>query len=265
MIRNHLFSGALAAAGLTLSTASAAQHEWRYLGETTDGTRAWAWITTSDEPFSLNWITLHLSWSNQWEGGYIDAWSPVLPDTDGIAWTDKGTHTTANQHFFGDDVTLPPGLHAIAFVELTVGAAYGMGYTDSGSVGGDDVVWINGPMNDGTLRPIIYACDTIADFWEHLPSVLVEEHYSIDADIDQDGDVDWIDRGHVNQANPDWCQGDTNADFRVDDDDLGTVLAAFGAVYGDPSFRFGADLNADLIVNHTDLVMVLTHYGEGLD
>jgi hypothetical protein len=240
------------------------QHYWTFVERAGDN-QTWAWTMKVDEPVSINWVTLNLMWSTQWDGGYVAAWSPYFAWTDGWMQTDKGTHINGVQHFGIDSVEFEPGIYELAYVTLSVGAAYGMGYTDGGSVGGDDVYWINDALNDGELLPVEYTCPNIDDFWEHVPSTMVEERYDVHADINKDGWVDFRDRGHVNVALDGWCSGDTNADYQVDLADVGIVLGAYGTEYGDPAYTIGADLNGDGSVTMDDLGLVLAHYGEGLD
>ncbi|MFG0252488.1 MAG: DNRLRE domain-containing protein [Phycisphaerales bacterium JB038] len=56
------------------------------------------------------------------------------------------------------------------------------------------------------------------------------------------------------------CEGDIDGDGKVDQTDLGLLLAAFGTTQGDQFWDPDADFNGDGIIDQRDLVIVLINY-----
>lgn len=56
------------------------------------------------------------------------------------------------------------------------------------------------------------------------------------------------------------CPGDITLDGKVDQADLGVLLAAYGTTVGQPQYNGQADLNADGAVDQADLGALLSHY-----
>jgi len=60
-----------------------------------------------------------------------------------------------------------------------------------------------------------------------------------------------------------WPPGDLNWDYRVDQLDLGILLAAYGSTPDDPEWDCRADIDADYDVDQSDLGLLLAHWGMG--
>lgn len=58
-----------------------------------------------------------------------------------------------------------------------------------------------------------------------------------------------------------WCPGDVDADETVGVQDLGLLLAAFGAQDGEAEYLLEADLDADGMIGVSDLAILLANFG----
>jgi len=57
-------------------------------------------------------------------------------------------------------------------------------------------------------------------------------------------------------------EGDINTDGKVDEHDLGILVAAYGSTPSAPNWNLSADINGNKIVEVQDLFVIGTNYGK---